>query len=165
MPLPGDVEDYVTGVRRSLGPAYRLEALDFEGRTSLVGHRSDFRWRWGGVRLFTTVTVTPFDSSVDTALLDEYLAACGRAARGAAPRRTLGLQTGAAAVAVVVVPTVSPEVRQWAARPHGHRFASVGYPVAVGLAPAEVVEPERMLTGRVFRSFLRSVVAEVTRST
>ncbi len=159
MTHPGDVDGYVAGVRRALEAAYDVEDKDFEGRAVVVGHRSDFKLRWGAVRLFTTVTVTGFDVGVATATLDEYLDACGRAAREAAPAR-LGLQTGAAAVAVAVLPAMSAEARAWASRPHGHRFASVGYPVAVSLSPPEVVQPERMLTGRVFRSFLRGVVAE-----
>ena len=145
----------------TFGVPYEVEHKDFDGHPVVVGHRSDFRWRWGAVRLFTTVTVADFAADVTTATLDEYLDASGRAAREAAGRAPLGLQTGTAAVAVAVLPAMSAEAREWARRPHGHRFASVGYPVALGLSPREVAQPERMLAGRVFRGFLRTVVADV----
>jgi hypothetical protein len=158
---PGGVAAYVAGVRHALAASYAVEQKEFGGRTVDVGHRSDFRLRWGAVRLFTTVSIAPFGADAGTAALDEYLDACRRAARAAAGRAPLGLQAGAAAVAVAVLPALGPEARAWASRPHGHRFASVGYPVAVGVSTREVVEPERMVTGRVFRGFLRGVVAEL----
>jgi hypothetical protein len=133
MTHPGEVASYLAGVRHALEPSYDVERKEFAGQVVLVGHRSDFRLRWFASRLHTTVTVAAFDAGVDAAQLDEYLAAAGRAARDAGGRVPRGLQSGTAAVAVAVLPTLSADARDWALHPHGHRFASVGYPVAVGI--------------------------------
>ena len=162
MTHPGDVDEYVAGVRQCLQASYDVELKDFEGATVVVGHRSDFRWRWGAARLHTTVTVAAFGADVGLPALESYLDASSRATRtGRIPR---GLQTGTAAVAVAVLPSVSGTARGWADRAHGHRFAAVAYPVVVGLSPAEVVEPRRMRIGWVFRGFLREIVVDVVRT-
>ena len=154
-------EQYVVELRRRLPSAYTVEEKDFAGRRVFVAHRSDFRLRWGAVRLLTTVTVVPFEPEVDLTTLEEYLAASGRAARAEQGRIPLGFQVGAAAVPIAVLPAVTPAAREWASRAHGHKFAQVSYPVAVGLSPDEVVQPERMRIGRVFAGFLRDVVSEL----
>src|SRR4051794_13405072 len=131
-PNPGDMGNYVAGVRRVLEASYAVQDQSLGGRQVLVGHRKDFRLRWFASRLYTTVCVVRFDGDVDTAALDSSLEAAGREARAAAGG-TPGLQSGSAVVAVAVLPRMTPTAHDWAARPHGHKFASVAYPVAVGV--------------------------------
>ena len=61
-------------------------------------------------------------------------------------------------------PELSPEARDFASRPHGRKFAAIAYPVAVGTASGEIVQPGRMIIGGVFSSFLHSVVKDVLES-
>jgi len=160
MTHPGGVSDYVAGVRRVLEASYDVELKELGDGIAVVGHRSDFRLRWGAVRLHTVVTVLPVPLDVSLQTLEDYLAASGRAAAATAGRAR-GLQVGAAAVAVAVLPGMSPVAQQWAERAHGHDVAVVGYPVAVGVEPPGVVQPARMRTGAVYRGFLREVVRDV----
>jgi hypothetical protein len=154
------LDSYLAEVRQTVATSYDIDRAEFDGREVLVARRSDFRWRWFATRLHTTVTVATFDEAVDPWKLDEYLEAGGRAARTAV-RGVRGMQTGAAVVGVAVLPTLSDAARAWASQPHGHKFASIAYPVAVGLSPPEVVELRRMRMGVVYRHFLRGIVADV----
>jgi hypothetical protein len=154
------VDDYVAGVRRALQERYDVDQLTMDGRPVLVGSRKDFRLRWLATQLVTTVTVAAFDGAADRALLDDYLASARREAQLGQGART-GLQSGSAAVVVAVLPELTATAREWATRAHGHGFAAVAYPVAVGVRDQQVVEPQRMRVGRLFQGFLHDVVQEV----
>jgi hypothetical protein len=160
MTHPEGVDDYVARVRHVLESSYAVQDQSLAGRRVLVGHRRDFKLRWFASRLYTTVCVVQFAADVDTATLDSFLEAAGREARVAA-RGTPGLQSGSAVVAVAVLPRLSETARDWAARPHGHEFASIAYPVAVGVGDRQVVEPQQMRIGRLFKAFLREVTQQV----
>jgi hypothetical protein len=161
LPPPGDVDSYVAGVRRALATSCAVQDVTLAGRPVIVGSRKDFRLRWLATQLATTVTVASFDSAVDLATLDSYLGAAGREAQ-LATGRLAGLQRGSASVAIAVMPELTAVASDWATRPHGNAFASVAYPVAVGLRDRQVLEPVRMRVGRMFQSFLRELVQQVT---
>ncbi|MDX6215046.1 MAG: hypothetical protein QOG99_630 [Frankiales bacterium] len=160
IPTPGDVDSYVAGVRRALATSCTVQEVTLAGRPVIVGSRKDFRLRWLATQLATTVTVASFDSEVDLATLDSYLGAAGREAQ-LVTGGLAGLQRGSAAVAIAVLPELTAVASDWATLPHGHAFASVGYPVAVGLRDRRVLEPVRMRLGRMFQSFLHELVQQV----
>ncbi len=157
-----EVDEYIDEVHGSLLSS-GLEPTDtfVAGRSALAGRRSDFRWRWFGSRLHTAVLVTRFEDGAGRDMLDAFLAAAVTWAVEHRGGGSLGLQSGVAAVAAVVMPDLSPQARAWATEPHGRRFAAVAYPVAVGLGRGEVVQPKRMLIGAIFTPFLRGLVGDV----
>ena len=160
LPPPGDVDSYVTGVRHALESTCTVQELTVAGRPVIVGSRMDFRLRWLATRLATTVTVARFETDVDLITLDGYLAAARQEAQLATGEMS-GLQRGSAAVAIAVLPALTAVSSDWASRPHGHAFASVAYPVAVGLRERRLVEPARLGVGRMFQGFLRELVQQV----
>jgi hypothetical protein len=147
-------------VRRALATSCTVEDLILAGRTVIVGRRTDFRLRWLATRLTTTVTVAVFDTDVDLAALDAYLLAARQEAQ-LALKGVAGLQRGSAAVVIAVVPELTVVSSGWATRAHGHGFASVAYPVAVGLHDGRLVEPAGMRVGRMFQGFLHELVQQV----
>ena len=160
-----DLDSYVTAIRAALGSrGFAVSPAEVAGRPVLTGRRSDFRWRWFAVRLHTSVIVASFtaeEARVDN--LDEFLKASSRwAVANRRGSRMFGLQSGAAAIAVAVLPDgADAAVVEWAARSHGQRFAAVAYPVAVDLSTGVVVQPRRMVVGGIFTGYLRAIVAEV----
>jgi len=57
---------------------------------------------------------------------------------------------GVAAIAAIAMGSLGPQARAWAATPHGRRFAAIAYPVAIGAATGEIVQPRRMIIGGIF---------------
>jgi hypothetical protein len=141
---------------------FEVTSEEVGGRRAVVGRRSDFRWRWFAVRLHTAVVAAPFDpAEAHPELLDRFLAEASRWAVEHRRSGRLGIQTGTAAVAVAVLPSMSEEVRAWASKPHGRHFAAIAYPVAVDASSGSVVNPQRMVVGGIFSSFLRNLVRDV----
>lgn len=152
--------DYVERVARTLPSAWTADRRKFDGREVLIARRKDFRWRWMAVQLTTTLVVGEQPASADRDALDKYLGAAVREASARGLVKGLGYQRGAAAVAVAVFAEATPAAIEWATKTHGQKFAVVAYPVMVDLATRTVTQPERMIAGRVFHGFLRSVVDE-----
>lgn len=156
---------YLDRVRAALGShGFEVSRAEVAGHTVDAGRRADFRWRWFAVRLHTAVLVATFTPEEATrATLDEFLAAASRwAVANRRGSRLLGLQSGAAAIAVAVLPRgAGADAVEWASRSHGQRFASVAYPVTVDLRGGVVVQPKRMVVGGIFTGFLRGVVGDV----
>ncbi len=161
-----DTDAYLDGVRVSLR-ARGLEVADTEiaGRPVVTGRRSDFSWRWFATRLHTAVLVTRlFPDEIGPEPLEAFLKAATDWAVEHRSGGSLGIQSGVAAIAAVAMSELSPEARDFASRPHGRKFAAIAYPVAVGTASGEIVQPGRMIIGGVFSSFLHSVVKDVLES-
>jgi hypothetical protein len=154
-----------TGLEEALrANGFSVTAAEVDGRPAVAGRRSDFRWRWFAVRLHTSLVAADLDPTEATrASLDRFLAAASAWAveHGPGGRRRLGLQTGTAAIAVAMLPSLTDEARAWASSAHGHRFAALAYPVAVDRSSGEVVQPRRMVVGGVFAGFLRGLVGAV----
>lgn len=133
------------------------------GRPADAARRSDFRLRWMAVRLHTSVIVASFSAGeARRDVLDEFLDAASRwAVQNRVGRGLLGLQSGTAAVAVAVLPDGAGDALSWASESHGQHFAALAYPVAVDLSSSTVVQPRRMVIGRIFLPFLRGIVRDV----
>jgi hypothetical protein len=111
------------------------------------------------VRLHTAVIVSTFSAGeARRDLLDRHLAAANAWAIANRGGGHPGLQSGTAAITVVVLPDGPGEAVEWASHPHGHRFAAMAYPVAVDLRAGTVTQPLRFRIGRLFQGFLRGVV-------
>jgi hypothetical protein len=159
-----DPAAYLDRVRAALGlRGFEVSRAELAGRPVDVARRSDFRWRWFGVRLHTSVIVATFAAAdARTEVLDGFLDEASRwAVQNRLGRGPLGIQSGTAAVAVAVLPDGAGAGLEWASKSHGNRFAALAYPVAVDLQAATIVQPRRMLVGASFASFLRGVVGDV----
>lgn len=154
-------EEYLDRITASLPHRYEgIEQRRFDGGVLTIGRRTDFRWRWGGVRLTTTMAVAGFGSDADVAVLDRYLAAVVREASTKDVLRGRGLQRGAAGVAVAVFDSAPAAALDWASVAHGHQFAVAGYPVVVDLRTRVIRQPDRMRVGRLFKSHLRRMAQQ-----
>ena len=141
---------------------YEAENVTIEGRDSLVGRRSDFRWMWFATRLHTFVVVFHIrDLSED--LAEELTSAAQKYAiehKGGLPR---GLQTGTAAVVVFLSDPSWPSVASWFNQsPTQRRFAALRFPVLVELGSGALTYYRgRMTLGWVYAGHLRGVAEEV----
>jgi hypothetical protein len=165
--LSTDPDRYLADVRTALGArGFELLRTEVAGRAVDAARRSDFRWRWMAVRLHTSVIVASFSGAeARRDVLDEFLDAASRwAVQNRAGRGLLGLQSGTAAVAVAVIRDGAGDALSWASESHGQRFAALAYPVAVDLSAATIVQPRRMVVGRVFTPFLRGIVRDVLKA-
>jgi hypothetical protein len=161
--LQVDARAYLDAVRISLRDnGFDLADSDLRGTAVLAGRRSDFRWRWLGVRLQTSVLVADLGfAGTAPSVLESFLQDATGWAVERGPGRMLGVQRGVAAIAAAVLPELTPAARTWASTPHGRSFAVIAFPVAIGLRTGEVVNPRRMVVGGVFSSFLKGVVSDV----
>ena len=122
----GQLQRWIAGALRGLDAQATLP----RGQ-ALVGRRSQFRWAWMATRLHTFIVATPFPAGTATrATLDSFLNDATEfsiANKTGLPR---GLQTGTAVLVVAVTEHAIPEAVEWAAKPHGRRFAMCGRPMA-----------------------------------
>jgi len=154
-----DTDAYIDGVRSALRTyGFEVEDAEVAGRTVVAGQRSDFRWRWFASRLHTSVLVAQLHGPEP---LDGFLEGATRWAIEHRSGGSLGVQSGVAAIAAIAMGSLGPQARAWAATPHGRRFAAIAYPVAIGAATGEIVQPRRMIIGGIFPPFLHDLVHEV----
>jgi hypothetical protein len=157
--------EYLERVRTALSREFATRDEQIEGRPVLVGHRSDFRWSWFGVRLETSMIIDDLDGTdVSTASLDAIVKAAVQTTLANRRSRSLGLQRGIAVIVVAVVPEASASARQWATTSHRRQFGLVSYPVVVDLGSRAVIRRERMLFGGIFASFFRDLTDRVLRA-
>ena len=157
-----DAAEVIAGLERRLGDdGYGVGHETIAGHAALVGRRSDFRWRWLGTRLHTFVVA--FATPGLRGDLAAWLAAAAHQysidAKGGLPR---GLQTGTAAVPVLVADSADPAARAWAAAVPAHRFGALVFPVLVESDFGTVTcFRERMRIGGIYAGHLRGVVRDI----
>jgi hypothetical protein len=158
-----ELDQYLTGVRAAFGSrGLEPSRAEVAGRAADAGQRSDFRWRWFGVRLHTAVIVATFGAAeARRDELDRFLADASQWSIAHRSGGVRGMQSGTAAVAVAVLPDGAGEAVEWASRPHGSRYAALAYPVAVDLRGGTVTQPARLRAGWIFQGFLRQLVHDV----
>lgn len=130
------------------------------GRQAVIGRTAAFRLRWLATRLHTFVLAAVFEGrTARPDKLDRFLEECGQYARTMKGGLPAGLQTGTVAVAVAVAESAE-EAGDWAVVSHGHKFASLAYPVLVDVARRTVTCPQHMFIGAIYQGHLRRVVAD-----
>lgn len=132
--------------RDTIGPA-----------TAAIALTSRFRWRWMATLLHTFIYAAWFHPGTPVETLDQYLAAACQYAidkKGA----LRGMQVGVAAVTVAIVDNATAEQVEWAAHPHGRRFAAIAFPVLVDATARRVIRPERMVLGAIYTGYLQELV-------
>lgn len=129
------------------------------GFSTVVGGSSTFKWQWMATKLHWFVYATVMAPGTPADALDRYLdEACQDAINRKGVMR--GAQSGVAAVSVVAIDGVAPEVEQWATKPHGRRFAALTFPVLAEVGAGKVVCPERMVLGGIYTGFLKDLVKQ-----
>jgi len=128
------------------------------GRDALVGRTSEFKLlRWMATKLHTFLVAAPFPAGVTAAELDTFMGAALQHAssnKGGLPR---GFQTGVAAIVVAVTQRPSPEAVAWATKVHGRNFAAFPWPVLVDIESHTAVQPNRMVIGGLYSSYLKGL--------
>jgi len=130
------------------------------GHTSLVARTSQFRWRWMATQLHTFLVAAPFPEALSREQLDGFLSAATRYAKANKGGLPLGLQTGVAAIVVAVMEGASPEAVQWASNVHGRQFSTIPWPSLVDTRVPTVVQPQRMVIGGIYKSYLQQMVQQ-----
>jgi hypothetical protein len=155
-------EDLLARIRDStaaagMDPRY----ASLRGGQALVARTTEFRWSWMATRMHAFVVATPFAAELARPpALDQYMDDALDYAvthKDGLPR---GLQTGSGAVVVAVTAGADESARQWAASPHGRRFAAMPFPVLADVASGRVDFPRRMVIGGIYRSYFQQLVEE-----
>jgi hypothetical protein len=127
--------------------------------------RSDFRWSWMATRLHTFVFVIelPPSSKDEVVAVAELSRAWARKHKGGLPR---GMQSGSAAMPLIITPDISSELWEWAASPQPVRFAAALFPVVVS-SDGEFASYRRSSAklGIVYESFLRQLASGLLSAT
>jgi hypothetical protein len=153
-------EDLLNGIQAStaaagMEPRYEL----LRGGSALVARTTEFRWRWMATRMHAFVVAAPFAPGFAVPpALDQFLNDAldhAMAHKAGLPR---GLQTGVAAIVVAVTAGADEAARQWAASPHGRRFAAMPFPVLADVATGRIDFPRRMVIGGIYRSYFQQLV-------
>ncbi len=155
---PANANELVQRIHTSLAEAGLQPAMvNIAGFNTVVGGSSTFRWQWMATKLHWFVYATVMAPGTRAEALDQYL---DDACQDAINRKGLmrGAQSGVAAVTVVAIDGVAPEVERWATKPHGRRFAALTFPVLAEVGARRVVRPERMMLGGIYTAFLKDLV-------
>ena len=157
---PANANELVERIHSTMsGAGLQPEMTSIAGFNTVVGGSSTFKWQWMATKLHWFIYATVMAPGTPADALDRYLdGACQDAINRKGGMR--GAQSGVAAVAVVAIDGVAPEVEQWAVRPHGRRFAALTFPVLAEVAAAKVVRPERMMLGGIYTGFLKDLVKQ-----
>lgn len=149
--------------------AARLAGADFAvtpneqiaGTTALVGHTSEFRWRWMATRMHLLIYVQTIDTvTIDG--LERFALACTEhalATKGA----LRGLQIGVAVAPVQIGAHVEDGAQRYAQRQILNRFGAFAWPVAIDATSGEVFRHVgRPAIGAIYTSWMRRQVDAVT---
>lgn len=147
------------GIRAADLDVRRDEVL---GRTAVVAHWTQFKWRWFATKLHLFLVASPFSSAdATTEELDRFLSSAREYGVRHKQGLPAGFQTGVAVIAVAVVDGLAGEAVDWASRRHGGKFAAIAYPVSFDVRTTMTTRPERMVFGAVYAPYLRRFVDEV----
>jgi hypothetical protein len=154
-----NLDEYVNGVgSRLAADGAEVFQASIGGLNSLVGHRSEFRMSWMATRLhlFTIVSVVPV---VTARALDQF---ANDALDYAISQRgqLRGLQSGVAAIPVLVGERVEPEAAAFARDTLVRRYAAMAWPAAVDMTSRHVhTHQGSVLVGVIYAGWLRQQTA------
>jgi len=154
--IPAEYLDLVGKRLQADGVAVRSASVG--GLPALVGYRSRFRLAWMATRLnlFTVVAGVP---SVTAGGLEQFSRDAVAYAVSEKGRRR-GLQTGVAAIAVLVGTVVEPDAAAYAEDQVLKRWSAFAWPTAVDLSSQIVYRHQgRVLVGGVYASWMRGQTA------
>ena len=157
---PANANELVQRIHTAMsGAGLQPGMVNLAGFNAVVGGSSTFKWQWMATKLHWFIYATVMAPGTPADALDRYLDdACQDAINRKGAMR--GAQSGVAAVTVVAIDGVAPEVERWATKPHGRRFAALTFPVLAEVGAAKVVRPERMMLGGIYTGFLKDLVRQ-----
>ena len=154
-----ETRQYVDDISTRLRAAgYEVELRAIGGMPALTGYRSDFRLRWVASRLHTFVTVrsVPVVTAGELEAFAQASLEYTKAAKGA----MRGVQSGVAAIAVLVGDRVEEDAAQYARTQLVRNFAAFAWPVTVDLSTGERSSHRgRPTLGAVFTGWMRQQIA------
>jgi hypothetical protein len=144
-----------TTASRLTADGCQVRTENWGGAPVLVGHRSDFRFRWMATKLhlFTIVAPSP---AVTVAVLEQFTnSAMDYAIANKGGAR--GMQSGIAVLPCLVSTQVDPAAAAWAQEKQRMRFACMARPVVVDFSRGSVSYfRNNSMLGRVYSGHLRS---------
>ena len=154
-----ETRQYVDDISSSLRTAgYEVGMHAIGGMPALTGYRSDFKLQWMASRLHTFVTVRSVPV-VTVGELEAFAQASleyTKAAKGA----MRGVQSGVAAIAVLVGESVEEDAAQYARKQLVRNFAAFAWPVTVDLSTGERSSHRgRPTIGAIFTGWMRKQIA------
>ena len=154
-----ETRQYVDDISANLRAAgYEVELHAIGGMPALTGYRSDFKLQWMASRLHTFVTVRSVPV-VTVGELEAFAQASleyTKAAKGA----MRGVQSGVAAIAVLVGERVEEDAAQYARTQLVRNYAAFAWPVTVDLSTGERSSHRgRPTIGAIFTGWMRQQIA------
>lgn len=151
--------EYVTEVANRLtADGVDVSTVNFRNLPAVVGYRSEFRLSWmaGRMHLFTVVGAVQLVTAAGLEQFTNDAIDYALSKKG----ELRGLQSGVAAIPVLVGEHVDPEAVAYTQTAPGRRFAAMGWPVAVDTTTRQVHTFEgRVVLGAVFARWLRQQIA------
>lgn len=147
---------HLAGAGFSVTPSAQID-----GTTALVGHTSEFRWRWMAVRMHLLVYV----QTVDTVTIDglERFALASMEHALAAKGTLRGLQVGVAVAPVQIGASVGDGARRYAEHQILRRYGAFAWPVAIDATSGQVSRHTgRPAAGAIYTTWMRQQVDAVT---
>ncbi len=140
---------------------YQMENASLAGVPSSVARTAEFRWKWFATRLHVFVFVAPVKQAVDMELARGFAEASVEYAKSNKEGLPIGLQTGVAAIPVLVSPAIQEQARSWAEQRPARYFGAFCTPVLVnGVTGERSMYTGTILWGASYARFLRELVKE-----
>lgn len=147
---------------RMAGAGYTVTpTVEIGDETALMGHISQFRWRWMATRLHLLV----YAQAVDIVTIDRLERFSHRTLEHAlaAKGTFVGLQVGVAVAPVLVGARVEPGAARYAQHQIARRFGAFAWPVTVDSASGSVSRHAgRPAIGAIYTSWMRRQIDAVT---
>jgi hypothetical protein len=130
------------------------------GLSGTLAYKRVFRWRWYATRLHIFSFVVGLErADIETVQQQtEALIELALLRKPPLPRGLVGLQTGIAAVPVVVGQRVDDAAAEWARRPAPRQFAAIRFPVVARESGPVAYLSMNIAWGRVYLPCLRALV-------
>jgi hypothetical protein len=148
--------DQVSARLQSNGVAVRTVAIG--AQTALVGYRARFRLAWAATRLnlFTVVAQVEVVTAIELEQFSRDALQHAISEKG----RLRGLQTGVAAIPVLIGSTVEPAAAAYAQNELLKRWSAFAWPTAVDLSAHAIYRHQgRVLIGGLYASWMREQAA------
>lgn len=140
---------------------FEIENASVVGIPCSVARTAEFRWKWFATRLHVFVFVAPVEQAVGVELAQSFTKAGVEYAKSNKKGLPIGMQTGVAAIPILVSSTIDQEARSWAAQRPPRDFGAVTTPVLVNSAIRErSTYTGKMFWGASYARFLRELVDE-----
>jgi len=116
---------------------FEIEKATLVGVSCSVARTAEFRWKWFATRLHVFAFVVPVEQTVGVELVQSFTEASVEYAKTNKRGLPVGLQTGVAAITMLVSSSIDQQARSWAEQRPPRYFGAFATPVLVNSATRE----------------------------